>query len=513
MAGMSEGQQDYERLGAKRLRLVDCISQSVGFMGPVFSAAFLIPLIAGVSASGKGAGVATPLAVLLAAIGTFALGWIVAQYAKRVHAAGSLYDYVSNGLGVRAGAFAGWIYYGGTTILASAIACLVGWYVHDVIFTADPAVPGVISASSPLPMWGWSLIFVGAVFLVQYLGVHISTRAQLTLALASAVVVLAFFVKVIVDAPTANLEPFKPSSAADGWTGIMFGVLYGVLIFVGFETAANLGEETAEPKRSIPRAVVYTVLIATVFYLIASYAQIVGFGMDLSVITDPAVAAAPLFALGSPTSAGGYGSDFILKLLEVVVLLDILAVGLGAAVASARGVFALARDRRIPGGLATVSQSRGTPVAAIAFVEVVSLVMIGIAQFADTVFAEASPSPHFFDMFLWLSTFGGFALMIVYGLLALGSFWGLRQGANYVGVVIAAVIGVAISVAAVFGGIYKQPAPFNLVWRYVAVWAVLGLVVAVTMRGRPPASSVLDELRSDEEAGINPAGVRAEGIG
>ena len=46
MAGTSEEQLGYERLGAKRLRLVDCISQSVGFMGPVFSAAFLIPPVA-----------------------------------------------------------------------------------------------------------------------------------------------------------------------------------------------------------------------------------------------------------------------------------------------------------------------------------------------------------------------------------------------------------------------------------------------------------------------------------
>jgi hypothetical protein len=70
-----------------------------------------------------------------------------------------------------------------------------------------------------------------------------------------------------------------------------------------------------------------------------------------------------------------------------------------------------------------------------------------------------------------------------------------------------------ISVAAVYGGIYKQPSPFNLVWEYVAVWAILGLIVAFTMKGRPQASRVLDELRSDEEAGINPAGVRSEGIG
>jgi amino acid transporter len=509
---MAEEKLGYERLGAKRLKLVDCISQSVGFMGPVFSAAFLIPLIAGLSAAGKGAGVATPLAVLIAALGTFALGWIVAQYAKRVHAAGSLYDYVSNGLGAKVGAFAGWIYYGGTTVLASAIACLVGWYMHDVIFTADPAVPGVLSSSSPLPMWAWSLVFVILVFVIQYLGVQISTRAQLTLALASAVVVLAFFIKVIVDAPTTNLEPFKPSAAADGWTGIMFGVLYGVLIFVGFETAANLGEETAEPKRAIPRAVLYTVVIATIFYLIASYAQIVGFNLDASVITDPAVAAAPLFALGSPPAVGGYGSDGILKLLEVVVFLDILAVGLGAAVASARGVFAMARDRRIPGVLAGVS-GRGTPVAAIVFVEAVSLIMVAIAQFSETVFADASVGPHFFDMFAWLSTFGGFALMLVYFLLSIGAFRGLRRGTNYVGIVIAATVGAVIAAAAVFGGIYKQQAPFNQVWRWLVVWAILGLIVVLVMKGRPPASEVLDDLRSDEEMGVNPAGVRAEGIG
>ena len=508
----TEEKLEYERLGASKLKLIDCISQSVGFMGPVFSAAFLIPLIAGVSAAGKGAGVATPLAVLIAAVGTFALGWIVAQYAKRIHAAGSLYDYVSNGLGGKVGAFAGWIYYGGTTILASAIACLVGWYMHDVIFTADPALPGVLSASSPLPMWAWSVVFVAAVFVIQYFGVRLSTRAQLTLALVSAVVVLLFFIKVIADAPVTNLEPFKPGSAADGWSGILFGVLYGVLIFVGFETAANLGEETAEPKRSIPRAVLYTIAIATVFYLVAAYAQIVGFGMDMSVIADPAVASAPLFALGSPPAVGGYGSDTILKLLEVVVLLDVMAVGLGAAVASARGVFALARDRRIPGGLAKVS-THGTPVAAIVFVEAVSLLMVGIAQFAEEVFAGASPAPHFFDMFAWLSTFGGFALMVVYFFLALGAFWGLRRGTNYAGIVIAAIVGCVISLLAVFGGIYKQPDPFNQVWRWVAVWAILGLIVTLAMKGRAPASQMLDDLRSDEEAGINPAGVRAEGIG
>jgi amino acid transporter len=496
----AQEQMTYERLGEKRLTLVDVVAQSVGFIGPVFSAAFLIPLIAGFSASGKGAGIATPFAVLLAAVGTFALGWIVAQYAKKIHAAGSLYDYVSNGLGRSVGGAAGWVYYGGTTVLASAIACLVGWYLHDVIFTADPAVPGVLSGSSPLPMWAWSLIFIAGVFLIQYLGVRISTRVQLSLALVSAVVVLAFFVKVIVDAPTASLKAFNPSEAPD-FSSLLFGVLYGVLIFVGFETAANLAEETAEPKREIPRAVLLTVVIVTGFYLIAAYAQIAGFGFDISVITDPAVAAAPLFALGSPTEAGGYGSTTILKVLEVVVLLDVLAVGLGAAVASARGVFALARDRRIPGALAKVSPSRGTPAAAIVFVEAVSLVMILLAEFADDLFALTPRQAHYFEMFAWLSTFGGFALMVVYAVLAFGALFGLRDHRNYIGVVIAAVLGIAIAGGAVFGGIYKQPNPTSLVWIYVAIWAAIGIVVALAVRGRESAATVLSDLRSPDTEG------------
>ena len=42
---MADSQQaGYERLGEKRLTLVDVIAQSIGFIGPVFSAAFLIPL-------------------------------------------------------------------------------------------------------------------------------------------------------------------------------------------------------------------------------------------------------------------------------------------------------------------------------------------------------------------------------------------------------------------------------------------------------------------------------------
>jgi hypothetical protein len=63
---MAGSEPAYERLGAKVLSLPDVIAQSVGFIGPVFSSAFVIPLVVGViSASGKGGGVASPVSVIL----------------------------------------------------------------------------------------------------------------------------------------------------------------------------------------------------------------------------------------------------------------------------------------------------------------------------------------------------------------------------------------------------------------------------------------------------------------
>src|SRR5690348_1872300 len=146
----------YERLGAKLLSLPDVIAQSVGFLGPVFSSAFVIPLVVGViSASGKGGGVAAPLSVILAAIGVFGLGWVVSSYAKEIHAAGSLYDYVTRGLGERVGTAAGWLYYGGVTVLLTGLLLLIGGYLQSTI----QAEVGV----DPLPAGVWTLILIAVI--------------------------------------------------------------------------------------------------------------------------------------------------------------------------------------------------------------------------------------------------------------------------------------------------------------------------------------------------------------
>jgi amino acid transporter len=481
----------YERLGEAKLTLADVVAQSVGFVGPVFSSAFVIPLIVGViSATGKGAGGAAPLAVLLAAVGVFALGWIVATYARRIHAAGSLYDYVTMGLGGNIGGAAGWLYYAGTTVLTSGLIVLMGGYVHDTLDAEfqHPVMPG----------WLWGVVISVVVFLVLYLGVQLSTRVQLSLALVSVAVVLVFFVYVIVKLGGDNdfAKAFAPGSSPTGWSGVFFGVLYGVLIFVGFETAANLAEETAEPKRQIPRAVLLSVVVVSIFYLIASYVEVAGFGFDLKVIAS--AAAAPLFALASPSSAGGFGSTTLVRIMELVVLLDMTAVAVGAAVASTRGTFAIARDRRLPPVLATVSARFGTPAGAIIFLTAVNLLFIAAGEWWTGLFALPA-TPHYFAIFSWASTFGAFALVVVYALMAIGSLRGVG-GAVTPSLAVAAIVGLVLSGGAIYGSIYKVPSPTKLAPYYAIALFVIGLVITFAVKGREPASRALADLRSEAGA-------------
>jgi amino acid transporter len=478
-----------ERLGgARKLTLLDAVAQSIGFIGPVFSIAFLVPLLVGLNASGKGAGTAAPLAVLLAAIGVMALGWIVAQYAKRIHAAGSLYDYVTAGLGGRVGAAAGLLYYVGILVLGAGLLVMIGGTIYDTL----DAEFGI----TPLPRLAWMLIIFVLISAVLYSGVALSTRTQLVLALVSITVVLLFFLHTIISVGAGNDvgKAFSPSSSPQGLGGVLFGVLYGVLLFIGFETAANLGEETAHPKRDIPRAVMLAVGLIAGYYIIGAYAQVAGFHFSLAALGKNA--GAPLFALAGPASGGGFGSVAIRRLVELVVILDMLAVLIGVSVSGSRGFFALGRDHRLPRFLGRVSR-RGTPLSASAFLVAIYLLVIFVTVFWNGLFAQQG-LPHYVAIFSWGASMGGFALACIYLLMSVGALRGLAGHPRRWAVILAAVVGIVVTAAAIFGSVDQVGAP--TIW---AIWAALGVLVlgfafTFVFPGLAPAASPFDELTAAE---------------
>jgi amino acid transporter len=179
---------DSTELGRARLSMTGVLAQSVGFMGPVFSVATLLPLIVGLSATGRGAGVVTPLAIIIAGVGIFGAGWIIAEYARRIHACGSLYEYVCDAFGQRAGTVAGWLYYGAMLVLAAATFLVLGGLSEVFLDTAFAV---------SVPWWTMSLGYIAIVLVILTVGVRVSVQAQLALVGVSAAVVLGFSLYVI----------------------------------------------------------------------------------------------------------------------------------------------------------------------------------------------------------------------------------------------------------------------------------------------------------------------------
>jgi amino acid transporter len=474
--------------GATKLTLVDAIAQSVGFMGPVFSMAFLVPLIVGVtSATGLGAGNAAPVAVVIASVGVLGFGWIISEYARRISAAGSLYDYISDGFGPRVGAAFGFLYYAGVLGLGGALLVMLGGTIHDTL-------EGEFGQSI-LSEGGWDILLLVVTAALLYLGVALSTRVQLVLALVSIAAVLLFSLYVIIQVGGKNsLTTAVIPDADHGFKGVLFGVLYGVLLFTGFETAANLGEETAHPKRDIPRAILISVLAVGGFYVLVTYAQVAGYGFNLEALGKNA--AGPLFGLAGPADTGGFGSDAVRRLLEIMIMLDMLAVLIGVSVAASRGLFALARDARLPAPLGKVS-SRSTPMTASILVLALYALLVLVTLFVPS-FVALPDLPHYVSVFAWFSTLGGFALSVIYLVICLGSLRGLKGHVPENRLYTAAGIGIIITGLAVFGGIYQVPAPANAAWMTAIVILAVGAALTFVFPGRPAPKDPWQGLAASE---------------
>ncbi|WP_128377237.1 APC family permease [Streptomyces cavernae] len=477
---------DRTTLAQGRLSLIGVLTQSIGFMGPVFSVAALLPLVVGLSATGRGAGVATPTAIVIAGVGMCGVGWVIAQYAKRIHLCGSLYEYVSDSAGPRIGVIAGWLYYGAMMVLGASTFLVLGGLTQTWLRNA---------MSLDIPWWPLSLGYAAVVVVILVVGVHVSIRAQLVLALATIVVVLVFSLVIVYrvggSGEGLSSEPFNPFSV--GRLDLLYGVLYGINMFIGFESAANLAEETANPKRHVPRAVMFSLTIVGVYYVIVAYAQDIGFGLDAQAWKDSVF---PLEALASGEEFGSAGFG---NFMAVLIILDILAVAIGVGVASTRGMLSMARSGGLPSKLAELHRRFLTPVWGAALLGVVSCVTIIGVRLGDGIFSRESAQPgvlqpQWSPAFGWMAGFGGTGLALMYLVVGAVGVKGLWRHVSRTKLLIAGSVGVLVSAGAVFGAVYQAPSPLDTVPWALLGWVALGVVWSFAARGRSPRQEgVADE--------------------
>ena len=309
MSQAAAGDATTGTLGTKNLKTRHAVAQALA-IGPMFSVALVL---GGVSRPDIGAGWNAALAVLLAGIGVLAIAYTISLYARKYAGAGAVYEYLTHGAHPWIGVLSAGFFFVGALFLGGG-----GIYLGLGILT-DNFWKTHISHSGPA-WWVWGMIALAIVLVLNYYGVRLAIRAMLAFAAVSFVPMLILALVIIVKGGENGntLSMFNPGETSlFGITGggVLGGILLGILLFVGFEAAASIGEESEEPHRSIPRALIGTVAVAAVFFVIMAYAFSIGYGQKA--VSEGAWAFSP-----APVSemATKFVGSWFATILELVVI-------------------------------------------------------------------------------------------------------------------------------------------------------------------------------------------------
>lgn len=313
---------------------------AIATMAPGAGAAYAVS-----TGASFGAG-ALPLAVVFALVGCLLVATAIGQLAKHISSAGGLASYVGTSMHTGAGFVVAWAY---PFLYLFAMPYLALVFGNLLATTLVPEGGGAFNA-----VWtiGALMCLVGA-FLTNYLGVEVGVRFGLILGLFEIAVLVVMSVWMIIAAGDANsLSLFTPAQATvpgfEGLGGVVAASVYGFLAFIGFEAAAPLAEETKNPRRTVPRAVVLSCLVIGVFYVLTAYASSVYFGPEKMAEFMTYNGGNAWIGLAKTLWGGGW------ILLLVVLLVSAFACMNSAALAATRSLWAMGRSGTLPKSLGYV---------------------------------------------------------------------------------------------------------------------------------------------------------------
>jgi amino acid transporter len=278
-------------------------------------------------------------------------------------------------------------------------------------------------------------------------------------------------------------------------------MIFCLLAFIGFEAAAPLGEETREPRRTIPRAVIWSAILVGLFYVFNYYAATVFFGPDR-------MAEFYTFNDGDPW---GFMAEEVLPgigglLIVFAILNSSLANANAGATAATRSLFAMGRVALLPRWFAAVHPETRAPVNAVHFQAISALIIAVVLGFilANDPFPTPEGAASFggLNVYVFLGTMLGLIFVFIYicvNLACIGYFWRERRDEfNVVKHLVVPVLGVVAMIPAglaVIGGLtipvldIELP-PYETALRWTApivgVWLLAGIVLYFVLRTRSP---------------------------
>ncbi|MGH7737871.1 MAG: APC family permease [Candidatus Tyrphobacter sp.] len=309
---------------------------------------------------------------LVYAIGLVAMLFTALSYMAMVRefpVAGSVYSYAARSLGPTVGFFAGWAILLDYLLVPTVtyVACAIA------VHAALPSVPQAV----------WVVVLLGLATTVNYYGISTTARISLIM-LALQIVILAIFFAVAipalihhVDGARLSLTPLYDRSQLT--PPIVFGALsLAVVSFLGFDAISTLTEESRGGWAPVARATMLTLCASALLFMLQAYvASLFVLGRTSFAPGDPSNAAFYNIA----ASIGGYWLKTLLAIPGVVF--SAFASAVTAQAATARLLFGMARDGKLPRALAHVSETSKVPDRSIFLVAGVTLVLglLMVSQF------------------------------------------------------------------------------------------------------------------------------------
>jgi APA family basic amino acid/polyamine antiporter len=202
-----------------------------------------------------------------------------------------------------------------------------------------------------LPLRPTIAVVLTLIFALNYVGVSVAARAQIVM-MVVLLAVLGLFVAA--GAPLVRLDTVGPL-LGEGWLAVLAAVPLMITLFLGIESAVEIGEEVRDPTRSIPRGITLAVLLTAIVYFSVAF-------VALALVGPAALAAseAPLID-AARVPLGEYALPLILTAAAVAILKSMNV----TVITFTRALFAMGRRGALPSALARIHPRFGTPHVAI----------------------------------------------------------------------------------------------------------------------------------------------------
>ncbi|AZZ78067.1 MULTISPECIES: APC family permease [Pseudomonas] len=308
-----------------------------------------------------------PAAYLAALVAMFFTAMSYGRMAAAFPVAGSAYSYVRKAISPKLGFIAGWAVLLDYLFLPMAIWLIGAAY--------------LASAFPSIPQWIWVLAFIGITSAINIIGLKLANGINALLMLVQFLVLIAFVALCVhyiggdASTPLWSIKPFFNGDMQ--MPLIMSGAAIACYSFLGFDAVSTLTEETRDPRRTIPRAIMLITLIGGLIFVGVSYfVQI----------------AHPSFQFDSVDSAAyeiarNIGGDLFVSIFLIGLIVGQFASGLSAQASGSRLLFAMGRDGVLPKSFFGTLHARfGTPVNSILLCAVVALLALKLDVTTSTSF-------------------------------------------------------------------------------------------------------------------------------